>query len=258
MAGKEACALPVPDFLSDAETVELLHALTTKVHRGGEDGPLERYKLARLSSHKTNISRYMRKCLVWFVSVVETQDGVKCPTDSDLPPQPDPALLCLRKEGPPMNMIKIERPSKTRHKRPHRSYRASTYLTVTEYAALERVAAAQRRTVAGLVRAIVLGSWARRMPQAVSHLAPRRLRRPEAFPVVPANEETPRQQDQDGLKRAEWQRSQRAGQESLGKRWKPRRSWPRGRRTYTGYPKNLAKDWRVRRCRRRGYVRSRW
>ena len=55
-----------------------------------------------------------------------------------------------------MNVVKVERASKTRRQRPHRRYRASTYLTVAEYAALERAVAAQQRTVAGLVRAIVL------------------------------------------------------------------------------------------------------
>ena len=56
-----------------------------------------------------------------------------------------------------MNVVKVERATTTRHQRPHRRYRASTYLTVAEYAAFERAAAAQQRTVAGLVRAIVFG-----------------------------------------------------------------------------------------------------
>ena len=54
-------------------------------------------------------------------------------------------------------LIKAERTGKARNKRPHRNYQTSTYLTATEYAALERSATAQRKTVAGLVRAIVLG-----------------------------------------------------------------------------------------------------
>ena len=54
-------------------------------------------------------------------------------------------------------LIKVKRTGKARSKWPHRSYRASTYLTATEFTALERAAGAQQRTVAGLVRAIVLG-----------------------------------------------------------------------------------------------------
>ena len=56
-----------------------------------------------------------------------------------------------------MNTVKVERAGRARSKRPHRSCRASTYLTAAEYAALEQAASAQQRTVAGLVRAIVLG-----------------------------------------------------------------------------------------------------
>ena len=54
-------------------------------------------------------------------------------------------------------LVKVKRAGKARPKRPHRNYQTSTYLTAAEYAALERAAAAQQRTVAGLVRAIVLG-----------------------------------------------------------------------------------------------------
>ena len=65
VAGKEAGALPTLDFPGDAEPVELLHTLAAKVRCGGEDGPLDRYELARFSSHDGIIHRYMRICRVF-------------------------------------------------------------------------------------------------------------------------------------------------------------------------------------------------
>ena len=110
-------------------------------------------------------------------------------------------------------LIKGERAGKARSKRPHRSYRASTYLTVAECAALERAAAAKQRTVAGLVRAIVLGSLGQE--KAGGGPAPNQTPPGEQkhFSVAAVAPETPRQQGQDGSKRAEWERRRREDQE---------------------------------------------
>ena len=61
----------------------------------------------------------------------------------------------------------------------------STYLTPAEYAALERAAAAQQRTVAELVPVIVLGFLGRRRPQAISPLVQTRRRAGSPFLWLP-------------------------------------------------------------------------
>lgn len=111
-----------------------------------------------------------------------------------------------------MNTVKVERAGKARPKRPHHRYRASTYLTAAEYAALERAAAAQQRTVAGLVRAIVLGFLGQEKATdgpAPSGQTPSESQQP--FSVAPVTQETPRRS------RATMARNWRSGSGTSGR-----------------------------------------